>query len=247
MSVELNRMAAVILAGGLGTRIQHLLPGVPKPMAPVAGRPFLEWVVRYLAKQGVGRTVISTGYLTGVVERHFQNQPVPGVNVQCVSEPEPLGTAGGFLHAAKAAGGPPPAWLVLNGDSLVFANIQLAVTPFSNPAVSGVILGRTVPDASRYGALAMGPSGELLRFEEKRPGGGVINTGIYLLRHSLLAEFPVQSPLSFERNVFPALIGRGFRLQTVVTDAPFLDIGTPESLPQAEGFIRENLSEFVGG
>ena len=244
MSVELNRMTAVILAGGLGTRVQHLLPGVPKPMAPVAGRPFLEWVVRYLAKQGVGRVIISTGYLTVVVERHFQNQPVPGVNVQCVSEPEPLGTAGGFLHAVKAAGGPPPAWLVLNGDSLVFANLQSAVAPFSDSAVSGVILGRAVPDASRYGALAMGPAGELLRFEEKRPGGGVINTGIYLLRHPLLAEFPAQLPLSFERDVFPALIARGFRLQTVVTDAPFLDIGTPESLPQAEGFIWGNLSQF---
>ena len=237
-------MTAVILAGGLGTRVQHLLPGVPKPMAPVAGRPFLEWVVRYLAKQGVGRTVISTGYLTGVVERHFQNQPVPGVNIQCISEPEPLGTAGGFLHVVKSAGAPPPAWLVLNGDSLVFANLKLAVAPFADSAVSGAILGRTVPDASRYGALAMGPSGELLRFEEKRPGAGVINTGIYLLRHSLLAGFPAQSPLSFERDVFPALIGRGFRLQTVVTDAPFLDIGTPESLPQAESFIRENTGQF---
>jgi NDP-sugar pyrophosphorylase family protein len=245
MSVELNRMTAVILAGGLGTRVQHLLPGVPKPMAPVAGRPFLEWVVRYLAKQGVNRTVISTGYLTGIVERHFQTQPVPGVNVQCVSEPEPLGTAGGFLQAVRSAGQPPPAWLVLNGDSLVFANLQSAVAPFADPAVSGVIVGRTVPDASRYGALAMGPSGELLRFEEKRPGAGVINTGIYLLRHSLLAEFPAPSPLSFERDVFPVLIARGFRLQTVVTDAPFLDIGTPESLPQAEGFIRENNAEFA--
>jgi NDP-sugar pyrophosphorylase family protein len=246
MSVELNQMTAVILAGGLGTRVQHLLPGLPKPMAPVAGRPFLEWVVRYLARQGVRRTVISTGYLTGVVEQHFQNQPVKGVHVQCVAEAEPLGTGGGFLHAARQAGEAPPAWLVLNGDSLVFADLKSAVAPFSDPAVSGVIIGRTVPDASRYGTLATGTSGELLRFEEKRPGRGVINSGVYLLRHKLLAEFPAQMPLSFERDVFPALIGRGFRWQTVVTGAPFLDIGTPESLPQAEEFIRGNLSEFVG-
>jgi NDP-sugar pyrophosphorylase family protein len=247
MSVELNQVAAVILAGGLGTRVQHLLPGMPKPMAPVVGRPFLEWVVRYLAKQGVNRVIVSTGYLTGVVERHFQEQPVPDVDLTCVAETEPLGTGGGFLHATRAAGEPPPAWLVLNGDSLVFADLGLAAAPLADPAVSGVIVGRTVPDASRYGALAMGPTGELLRFEEKRPGRGVINSGVYLLRHSLLAEFPPQSPLSFERDVFPALLGRGFRLQTVVTDAPFLDIGTPESLPQAGGFIRANLAEFAGG
>ena len=245
MSVKLNQMTAVILAGGLGTRVQHLLPGMPKPMAPVAGRPFLEWVVRYLAKQGVGKAVISTGYLTGVVERHFQNQPVPGVNVRCVAEVEPLGTGGGFLYAVKAAGEPPPTWLVLNGDSLVFADLNLAIAPFANSSVAGVVVGRTVPDASRYGTLAIGSAGELLRFEEKRPGRGVINSGIYLLRHSLLGVFPKKTNLSFERDVFPALIGHGIRLQTVVTDAPFLDIGTPESLPQAEAFIRGNLGQFV--
>ncbi len=244
MSVEPNQVAAVILAGGLGTRVRHLLPAVPKPMAPVAGRPFLEWVARYLAKQGVGRVVISTGYLTGVVEQHFHNQPVEGVSIRCVAETEPLGTGGGFLHAVQAAGEPPPVWLVLNGDSLIFAGLRLALAPLSDPAVSGVILGRTVPDTSRYGALVTGPDGGLLRFEEKRPGHGVINSGVYLLRHSLLAEFPRQTPLSFERDVFPALINRGHRLQVVVTDAPFMDIGTPESLPQAEAFIRANLAEF---
>lgn len=238
-------MTAVILAGGLGTRIQHLLPGVPKPMAPVAGRPFLEWVVRYLAKQGIQRVILSTGYLTGVIENHFEKQPVRGVRIQCVAEAEPLGTGGGFLHAIKQSGETAPLWLVLNGDSLVFANLALAAAPFSDAQVSGVVVGRAVPDASRYGTLAIGKSGELLRFEEKRPGAGVINSGVYLLRNSLLAEFPAKSPLSFERDVFPNLISRGFRLQSVVTDAPFLDIGTPESLPRAEGFIRDNLAEFA--
>jgi NDP-sugar pyrophosphorylase family protein len=245
MSVELNQVAAVILAGGLGTRIRHLLPTVPKPMAPVAGRPFLEWVARYLARQGVSRMVISTGYLTGVVEQHFQNQPVKDVNIRCVAEAEPLGTGGGFLHAVQAAGEPPSAWLVLNGDSLIFADLAAAVAELIDPAIAGLILGRTVPDTSRYGALVTGPDGELLRFEEKRPGRGVINSGVYLLRHSLLAEFPGQKPLSFERDVFPVLIKHGHRLQVVVTDAPFLDIGTPESLPQAEAFIRGNLAEFA--
>jgi D-glycero-alpha-D-manno-heptose 1-phosphate guanylyltransferase len=244
MSAHLNQMAAVILAGGLGTRVQHLLPGLPKPMAPVAGRPFLEWVVRYLAKQGVRRTIISTGHLTGVVEQHFRNQPVRGVSVQCIAETEPLGTGGGFLYAVRQSGESAPAWLVLNGDSLVFANLALAAAPFSDANVSGVIVGRSLPDASRYGTLAIGKAGELLRFEEKRPGAGVINSGVYLLRHSLLAEFPSKTPLSFERDVFPSLIGRDFRLQTVVAEAPFLDIGTPESLPQAEGFIRDNRDEF---
>ena len=91
-------MTAVILAGGLGTRVRHLLPDTPKPMALVAGKPFLEWVVRYLAREAVRRVIISTGYLGEVVERHFRTVAIKSVTIVCVAEPEPLGTAGGFLH-----------------------------------------------------------------------------------------------------------------------------------------------------
>jgi D-glycero-alpha-D-manno-heptose 1-phosphate guanylyltransferase len=246
MSLALDQVTAVVLAGGHGTRIRHLLPGLPKPMAPVAGKPFLEWVVRYLSRQGVRRVVLSTGYLAEVVERHFQNCPIPGVTTECVAEVAALGTAGGFLNAARMAGGDPAAWLVMNGDSLVFADLAALAVPLDDPGNSAVILGRQVPDASRYGTLKIGPSGELLQFAEKRPGEGIINAGVYLMRPSLVGEFPEKAPLSFEQDVFPTLISRGFRLKTVSTQAPFLDIGTPESLPQAEAFIRENLRQFAG-
>jgi D-glycero-alpha-D-manno-heptose 1-phosphate guanylyltransferase len=245
MRAELNQVTAVILAGGYGTRIRQLLPGVPKPMAPVAGKPFVEWVVRYLAKQGVTQVVLSTGYLAEVIAEYFQTHSIPGVTTQCVPETSPLGTGGGFLHAARTSKLQPSAWLVMNGDSLAFANLRAALAPLSDPKNSAVIVGREVPDASRYGTLATGPGGELLRFEEKRPGAGVINSGIYFLRHSLLAEFPAKIPLSLETDVFPAWLARGIRLQTVVTDAPFLDIGTPESLPQAEAFIQTNMKYFA--
>jgi D-glycero-alpha-D-manno-heptose 1-phosphate guanylyltransferase len=245
MSVELNEVAAVVLAGGLGTRVQHLLPGVPKPMAPVAGKPFLEWVVRYLAKQGIRRVIISTGYLAEVVEQYFRDHPLPGVSIECIAEAAPLGTGGGFLHAIRTACGQPPGWLVMNGDSLAFADLASVVAPLADSTTSGVIVGRFVPDASRYGTLGTGPMGELLRFEEKRPGSGVINSGIYLLRNSTVNEFPDGLPLSLEKDIFPSWIARGVRLKTVVTEAPFLDIGTPESLPQAESFIRENARHFV--
>ena len=245
MSVEIGQVTAVVLAGGFGTRVRHLLPELPKPMAPVAGKPFLEWVIRYLAAQGLKRVVISTGYRSEVVAQHFQAAPVAGVHVTCVAELEPLGTAGGFLHAARASGEQPPAWLVLNGDSLVFADLGLVVGEFARPACAGVVIGRSVPDASRYGSLVVGPENELLRFEEKRPGAGLINSGIYCLRHTLLKEFPGESPLSFEKDVFPVTTARGARLKVISTEAPFLDIGTPETLPQAESFIRQNLHFFA--
>ena len=91
---KLGELTAVVLAGGLGTRIRALLSDLPKPMAPVLGRPFLEWVVRYLANQGVGRILLSTGYLGEKVEAHFSRHSVAGVSVRCLAEPQALGTRG---------------------------------------------------------------------------------------------------------------------------------------------------------
>lgn len=246
MSANLSQIAAVILAGGRGTRIQHLLPDLPKPMAPVAGKPFLEWVIRYLAGQGICRAILSTGHLAEVVEAHFRSHPVQQVRISCVAEPEPLGTAGGFLHAVRASQESPAAWLVLNGDSLALFDFSLAAKLLIDESVAGVVVGVEMADASRYGTLVQDSTGKLLRFEEKRRGSGVINAGIYLLRGALLDRFPRQSTLSFERDVFPTLTRKGACLKVHTVNAPFLDIGTPETLPQAETFIRRHQQEFLG-
>jgi NDP-sugar pyrophosphorylase family protein len=213
-------------------------------MVPVAGRPFLEWVVRYLARQGIPKVILSTGHLAEVVEAHFRTQPVPGVLTRCIAETQPLGTGGGFLNAARVSGDAPEAWLVLNGDSLVFADLATVANELSNPEVAGVVVGCAVADASRYGTLAIGPGGELQGFAEKRRGRGVINAGIYLLRDSLVREFRGTPPLSFERDIFPQLIQRGVSLKVVAVVAPFLDIGTPESLRQAQSFVEQNRAQF---
>ena len=244
MSLELSQAVAVVLAGGFGTRVAHLLPGIPKPMARVAGKPFVEWVVRYLGRQGIAKVLLSTGHLADVAEQHFRPQPVPGVITRCFAETRPLGTAGGFLNAAMLSGESPAAWLVVNGDSLVFADPKLAAAELSNPAVAGVVVGCRVADASRYGTLAIGPAGELQGFIEKRPGMGVINAGMYLLRSSLVSKLPRTRPLSFEQEVFPQLISRGCLLKVCAVDAAFLDIGTPESLRQAESFVQQDRAQF---
>ena len=246
MDLKLSQVVAVVLAGGFGTRVAHLLPGIPKPMAAVAGKPFLEWVVRWLARQGIRTAILATGYLAGVVESHFRPQPVPGIATRCIPENRPLGTGGGFLNAARLSGETPEAWLVVNGDSLVFANLALAATELSNPAVAGVIIGCEMADASRYGTLTVGPDGELRGFAEKRPGKGVINAGAYLLRDSLVRQFPATLPLSFEQEVFPQLVAQGSLLKVCAVDAPFLDIGTPASLRQAQSFIEQNRAQFCG-
>ncbi|MBI5773313.1 MAG: nucleotidyltransferase family protein [Verrucomicrobia bacterium] len=245
MQPSVSNISAVILAGGFGTRIKHLLGELPKPMAPVAGRPFVEWVARYLARQGVTRAVLSTGHLAETIERHFQNAPVAGMNVSCVAETSPLGTGGGVAHAIRTSGETPAAWLVLNGDSLVFADLREAAAALADDSLGGVIIGREVPDTSRYGTIISHADGTLARFEEKRPGRGLINAGVYLFRHSLVEKFPAQTPLSMEKEIFPALLARGVRFKVLATSAPFLDIGTPESLPQADGFIAENRGQFA--
>ena len=245
MKVCPEQITAVILAGGFGTRIKHLLGDLPKPMAPVNGKPFVEWVVRYLAAQGIRNVILSTGHLAETVEKHFAPPPVKNVRVTCVPETTPLGTAGGFLNAAHSTKENPAAWLVLNGDSLVVAPLAVLFSSLDEPQVEGGILGVPMADASRFGTLSQNAAGDLNGFNEKKSGAGNINAGVYLFRDSALKKFPTKLPLSFEIDVFPALINRGVRLKTVLSAAPFIDIGTPESLPQAESFIRKNLAQFT--
>ena len=244
VSVRPEQITAVVLAGGFGTRIKHLLGDLPKPMAPVNGRPFVEWVVRYIAAQGIRNVILSTGHLAATVEKHFAPQPVKNVRVTCVPETTPLGTAGGFLNAAGRAREKASAWLVLNGDSLVIAPLEKLFAALDQPEAEGGILGAPMADAARYGTISANADGNLIGFNEKKPGAGNINAGVYLFRDSALKKFPTKTPLSFEEDVFPALIRSGARLKTVLSEAPFLDIGTPESLPQAEGFIQKNRVHF---
>lgn len=245
MTIDRSQIGVVILAGGLGTRVQRLLPGRPKPMALVAGRPFLEWIIRYLARQGLRRVVISAGYLAEVIENHFLLHPVPHVSAVCIKEATPLGTAGAFLHAARLSGEAPFVWLVLNGDTLAFVNLPALITTLEETAISAVIAGRWMPETSRYGTLAVGPGEILVKFEEKKPGAGVVNTGIYLFRRALLSSFPDRLPLSFEQDVFPVLTASGVGVKVYLTNAPWLDIGTPESLARAGSFVQQHLSQFT--
>ena len=244
MTVGLEQISAVVLAGGLGTRVKSLYPDLPKPMISVSGRPFVEWVLRYLSQQGIGRALLSCGYKAEAFANHFKGQAVPGLVIRCLNEQSPQGTAGGFLEAVAQSQESPEAWLVVNGDSLVLANLKAATQFLSDPVVKGGLVGAEVTDTSRYGRIIFDETGRLLRFEEKRPGHGVINAGMYVFKPELLAQFPRQRPVSFETEVFPSLLSRQVHLQVSVTNAPFLDIGTPESLALAEDFIRQNAKHF---
>jgi D-glycero-alpha-D-manno-heptose 1-phosphate guanylyltransferase len=235
----------VLLAGGFGTRVSHLLPNLPKPMAPVAGRPFLEWIIRYFHTLGFSRFVLSTGHLAAVIEDHFAGHAVAGVEIYCRRETSPLGTAGGFLNAI--ADRPPTGggWLAANGDSLVAADAGLLVRRAKENRWDAALLGLELPDASRFGSLTVGADGTLARFAEKRPGAGTINAGVYWFSDDCLRRFPSAQPLSFELDVFPALIASGRKIGVVPVAAPFIDIGTPASLAEANDYINRNIKKLL--
>jgi D-glycero-alpha-D-manno-heptose 1-phosphate guanylyltransferase len=217
------------------------LPDLPKPLAPIAGRPFLEWQLRFLRKQAIFRIAISTGYQASRIDALIGHIGLANLHISCVSEARPLGTAGGFVNAFHSAGACAKQVLVCNGDSLV-------LTPFeplfdAAETADAAMLAVTVEDASRFGTLKV-EGARLLGFEEKRPGAGLINAGVYIFRRETIARFPSKRPLSFEYDVFPALLSDGARIAVVACQAPFIDIGTEESLAQAEAFIRQHMSWF---
>lgn len=239
-----KKITAVILAGGFGTRVKHLLPNIPKPMATVLNKPFLEWIIRYLHQQNINHFLLSTGYLSEVIKTYFNKNILDNLTIKCYEETEPLGTGGGFINAVNQDNSNSDYWLVANGDSLIFTDLKPFFDCLNDETIEGAILGLTVEDASRYGSLKFDENYNLVSFSEKKAGKGVINGGVYLFKNSILNKFPSQKPLSFEYDIFPSLLNQGCKLKVYTISAPFLDIGTPETLSQAEKFISNNSLSF---
>lgn len=235
----------VILAGGRGTRIRDLYPNIPKPMIPCLGTPFLGWVLRYLRAQGVSHSVVSLGHLAQVASRWLEtNENTQSTRV--VVEHEPLGTGGGIRLAWEQVPDPRASILATNGDSLVLADLAGAFEAMRRPEIDAVIVGVRVPDAARFGSLDVGDDALLKGFIEKRPGQGLINAGIYLLKARVRDDLgPRGSVRSMEKDVFPAMLARQRRIHVHPTDAPFIDIGTPESVTQAEAFLHAHADAFT--
>jgi D-glycero-alpha-D-manno-heptose 1-phosphate guanylyltransferase len=137
--------------------------------------------------------------------------------------------------------------LVLNGDSLILTGLRPLIETIDDSRADVCILGVNVADASRYGTLEADISGRLTRFAEKKPGKGMINAGVYLFRAEVISSFPDQRTLSFEQDVFPAILQKGCSVGILGVHAPFLDIGTEASLKEAEGFIEQNKKYFYLG
>lgn len=225
-------MEAIVLAGGLGTRLRAAVPDLPKPMAPVSGRPFLEHQLDYWAGQGVTRFILSVGYRHDAISRHFGAE-YRGVPVGYTIEHQPLGTGGGLLLAARelAATGP---FLVLNGDT--FFEVALA-TLRDFHAARGADLTLSLfrsPQHGRYTGLSIGAAGEVLSLNAGEKGG-LANGGVYLVTRALLegGAWPAGSRVSLEEDILPTALRAGKRLFGMEFPGRFLDIGIPEDYARA--------------
>ena len=242
--VKAGELTAVVLAGGRGTRIAGLYPDLPKPLIPACGAPFLHWVSAWLATQGLRDIVYSTGYLGQQIEDWVAGlEPAEGIRLRCRREETALGTGGGILNCLDLCA---DTVLALNGDSMLVADLAPLLALLSGGRADGVLMGLEVADASRFGSMLIDEAGNLCEFSEKRPGPGVINGGVYLMRRRLFEGFPAGVPVSMEYDIIPGLIARGARLAVhVIKDASFIDIGTPESVVLAEDFIARNRRSFA--
>jgi len=223
---------AIVLAGGFGTRLRAVVRDVPKPLAPIAGRPFLAWLLDSLARQGVRRVILSTGYLGDLV-RATMGDSHDGMSLDYVQEETPLGTGGALWRALPLAAA--ARVFALNGDT--WSGAALHALAAEAPEADLTLAVRPVPDRSRFGSVLV--AGNVVTgLEEKGPSGpGLVHAGLYVLRQDLPARFPFAAPFSLETEVL-AHPGR-FALRALRTDAPFLDIGTPEDFARAQSLIPD--------
>ncbi|MCG8543385.1 MAG: nucleotidyltransferase family protein [Alphaproteobacteria bacterium] len=231
-TTDLSQIDVAVLAGGLGTRLRSVLPDRPKVLAPVDGRPYLDFLLDWLVCAGFRRVVLCLGYRADAVQVHLSAFPRADLTVDIVIEPAPAGTAGALRHAAPALRSDPV--MVMNGDSFVDGNLRDFVAAHQARRPVASILCAEVADASRYGRIDLTADGLVRQFAEKDPavhGPGLINAGVYLFATPILEEIAKNQAESLERDVFPSLVSRGVHGQ--VTAGTFLDIGTPESLEAA--------------
>jgi len=241
--MPVSDVTVVLLAGGQGTRIRALYPDSPKPMVPVAGRPFLHWVTAYFAGHGLRRFVYSTGYRSEQIEEWCSDGSMPGLVREVCREETPLGTGGGLLNCLEKCG---PWILAANADSLCLGGIPELLSHTDLQGVAGAIIGVLTDDASRYGTLDFDSAGRLKAFREKVPGQGYVNAGLYLFRTDTLSGFRSDQPSSIERDIIPNLLDQGAAIDVVqLAEAPFIDIGTPDTVVAAESFVLKHEGHFT--
>ena len=234
----MERIDAIILAGGLGTRLREVVADVPKPLAPVGGKPFLDILLEQLAASGcISRVVLAIGHLADQVVTTYQGRTEFGFPIDFSIEEELLGTGGAVRLALSRTS--TPLVLALNGDSFVDVDLPDLFATHRRQGGAMTMVLRHVEEANRFGSVSLDAQKRVISFAEKcsRPQGGLINAGVYLFRRELLATLPEHRVISLERDVFPGLLAAG--VYGFVSTGRFIDIGIPETYAQAFSYLKE--------
>jgi mannose-1-phosphate guanylyltransferase len=237
-------MQAIVLVGGEGTRLRPLTATVPKPALTLVDRPFLAYMIEWLAGHGVTEVVLACGFLPEVLRAALGDGELAGARVRYVAEPEPLGTAGAIRFAADELGEElDDRFLALNGDVLTDLDLTALLHLHEERGAKATLGLHPVEDSSAYGLVRTGGEGEVIEFTEKtgEPKPGEINAGMYALDRSMLDLIPPGENVSIERDVFPRLVDDG--LYGLCLDGYWMDIGTPECYLQASWDILEGRVE----
>jgi mannose-1-phosphate guanylyltransferase len=232
---------AIVLVGGEGTRLRPLTATVPKPALTLVDRPFLAYMIEWLAGHGVTEVVLACGFLPDVLREALAGEEErAGVSISYVVEPERRGTAGAIRFAADELGERlDQRFLALNGDVLTDLDLSALLRAHSERDARATLGLHPVEDSSAYGLVHSDSEGTVLEFLEKTGERvpGEINAGTYVLERSVLDLIPPGEEVSIERDVFPRLVGDG--LHSLRLDGYWMDIGTPERYLQASWDILE--------
>lgn len=229
---------AIILAGGFGTRLRSVVSDLPKPMAPVCGKPFLAYLLDVLGKQGCKHAVLSTGYLHEKIEQYFGDS-YQGLKLSYAVEDTPLGTGGGIANALQRCQGDEV--VVMNGDTMFRIDFLALDKFFHSRDTKLALVLRQVDDVSRYGSVELAGDGHITAFHEKSSttGAGLINGGIFMLHRSLFADCGIHNvrKFSFEKELMEAYVGQ-MPFYGIVSDGYFIDIGIPEDYQSAQSDFK---------
>jgi len=223
-------LKAIVLAGGLGTRLASITSKIPKPMAQIGSRPFLEYLLDYLVEQGVEQVVLAVSHKWETIRGHF-GDAYRGMLLSYSVEEQPLGTGGAIRQALESIADDEV--VVLNGDTLFRIDLEGMVNKHRNGGSRLSIALKQVSDSGRFGRIEVSADGVITSFLEKSTGGpGWINGGIYMLNRDLFADFPMPARFSFEQDLVEPGIDR-IQPRAFQSDAYFIDMGIPEDYERA--------------
>jgi phosphoheptose isomerase len=233
-------LGCVVLCGGFGTRLQSVLASRPKSLAEVAGRPFLEWLLLALRRQGVTRVTLATGHLGDQIRGHLGNGAELGVRLTYSHEDTPLGTGGAVRLALEET--PGDRILVLNGDTYCRLDLDRLLTAHVESRAQATLQLAFVDDSTRYGTVQVTDSGLVTAFAEKKgEAPGWISAGVCVLERSVLDGIAPGTAISIETDILPGLAEDG-KLRALAGSGPFVDIGTPSSFAGAEDVLGRELA-----